>query len=214
MLHTMPKTTTHNHAHASKLRPTSSRPTTAASYISSRHTLERYITAESHEREHDPSWEEGEDELDLNADDVCDVGTETPAVRKQRPKYWKPSLPKPPPISSTGPPLTVQDAFSPTVLTLGIGSIMGKSDGSRPLILTREHLVSARSQQVDGCENDEAGPEKTMRRKRMTVSEAAWKRWEEVGGLAKGAEGVQAYAYAYDQQGDRMFTRPQPSGHG
>lgn len=51
---------------------------------------------------------------------------------------------------------------------------------------------------VDDNGDDEDGDEKPM-----TMSEAVWRKWELVGGLAKGAGGL--FRYAYDQDGNGEF---------
>ncbi|WVQ82248.1 hypothetical protein IAT38_004376 [Cryptococcus sp. DSM 104549] len=123
---------------------------------------------------------------------------EEPVAVAQPPPPTRSASADQPPLPKLS-PLTAPDPDDIAVQTLGIpSSSFGLSHDSRGFTFTNEDLTRFRMGGFVKC--DVEGPVAPEDLRRMTVNEGVWRRWEEVGGLAKGAGGL--FRYSFDKHGN------------
>nr|ODN97854.1 hypothetical protein L204_03279 [Cryptococcus depauperatus CBS 7855] len=96
-------------------------------------------------------------------------------------------------------PLTVTNAEDPVTQTLGIAASSYAVERD-PAGFTFTHADLARFRNGGFVKCDIEGPLDPEQLQRMTINEAVWRKWEELGGLAKGAGGL--FRYGYDKHGN------------
>ncbi|ODO08267.1 hypothetical protein I350_03857 [Cryptococcus amylolentus CBS 6273] len=98
------------------------------------------------------------------------------------------------------PPLTYPQPDDPVVQALGVAaSSAAIANGHEEFSISHEDMRRYRTGAFVRLSCDVEGPVSKEALSQMTVSEAVWRKWEEVGGLAKGAGGL--FRYAYDKGG-------------
>lgn len=140
---------------------------------------------------------------DYNADYVS-------AKEDGQPRICPPSPSRAPFPSQVQPPLILHCPTDPTVQALGI-TTSGNAIDPNPLDFQFTYSDLFRScnstrgrcdlHDVDVDANNEDEEENG---KQMTMSEAVWRKWEQVDGFAKGAGGLFRYAYDRDGNGESV----------